>query len=168
MSTVKKVLIPTDFNVKSLNVLLEFLRRNPNDQFEVILAHGYDMSYSISDLLFYSEYKLLKKIQSEEFCESCKLIENTYQSKLVKLKFSVLTGSTKRYVKNYVQANNIDLIVCCHDYKMKFKSRNSFNLLPYLKSAKVEVVNIENTQNVVTELEHSEQLADVFLSSVEQ
>ena len=148
MSAVKKVLIPTDFNVKSLNVLLEFLRRNPNDQFEVILAHGYDMSYS--------------------FRESCKLIENTYQSKLTKLKFSILTGSTKRYVRNYVEANNIDFIVCCNDYKMKFKSRDSFNLLPYLKATKVEIINILNTQNVVTELEHSEQLADIFLSSIEQ
>ena len=168
MSAVKKVLIPTDFNVKSLNVLLEFLRRNPNDQFEVILAHGYDMSYSFRDLLFYSEYKILKKIQSDEFRESCKLIENTYQSKLTKLRFSILTGSTKSYVKNYVEANNIDLIVCCNDYKMKFKSSDSFNLLPYLKATNVEIINIENTQNVVTELEHSEQLADIFLSSIEQ
>jgi len=51
---------------------------------------------------------------------------------------------------------------------MKFKSRDSFNLLPYLKTTKVEIINIENTQNVVTELEHSEQLADIFLSSIEQ
>lgn len=168
MNAVKKVLIPTDFNVKSLNVLLEFLKRNPTDQFEIILAHGYDMSYSISDLLFYSEYKLLKKIQSEEFRESCKLIENTYQSRLTKVKFSILTGSTKRYVKNYVTANNIDLIVCCNDYNMKFKSKDSFNLLPYLKASKIELINIENTNNIVSELEHSEQLADIFLSSVEQ
>lgn len=168
MNAVKKVLIPTDFNVKSLNVLLEFLRRNPADQFEVTLANGYDMSYSISDLLFYSEYKLLKKIQSEEFRESCKLIENTYQSRLTKIKFGILTGSTKRYVKNYLEANKIDCIVCSNDYKMKFKSKNSFNLLPYLKASKVELINIESTQNVVSELEHSEQLADVLLSGIEQ
>ena len=71
-------------------------------------------------------------------------------------------------MKNYVEANNIDLIVCCNDYKMKFKSSDSFNLLPYLKATNVEIINIENTQNVVTELEHSEQLADIFLSSIEQ
>lgn len=163
MSAVKKVLIPTDFNVKSLNVLLEFLRRNPNDQFEIILAHGYDVSYSFRDLLFYSEYKILKKIQSEEFRESCKLIENTYQSRISKLKFAVLTGSNKRYVKNYLELNDINFIVCCNNYKMKFKSKDSFNLLPYLKSTKVEIINIENTQNVALELEHSEQLADIFL-----
>jgi len=168
MNEVKKVLIPTDFNVKSLNVLLEFLRRNPTGHFEVTLAHGYDMSHSITDLLFYSEYKVFRKIQSEEFRESCKLIENTYQSRLTKIKFGILTGNTKRYVKNYLETNKIDCIVHSNDYKMKFKSKDSFNLLPYLKISKIELINIENTQNIVSELEHSEQLADVLLSGIEQ
>ncbi len=168
MDAVKKVLIPTDFSVKSLNLLLEFLKQASSGKFEIILAHGYDVSNSFSEMLFYSEHKILAKLLTKEFKESCHLIENTYQSRLHKFRFSILTGNGKRYVRNYVEANKIDLVVCPKEYKMKFRSGNSFDLQPYLKTSNVEVLVMDRSQKVVSELENTEQLADILLSNIGQ
>jgi len=168
MDAVKKVLIPTDFSVKSLNLLLEFLKQTTSDKYEVILGHGYDVSNSFSEMLFYSEHRILTKLLTREFRESCHLIENTYKSRLHKFRFSILTGNGKRYVRNYIEANKIDIVVYSKGYRMKFRSGSSFDLQPYLKDSKVEVMTIEHSQKVVPELENTEQLADILLSNIGQ
>lgn len=168
MDAVKKVLIPTDFSVKSLNLLLEFLKQTPSDKYEIIMAHGYDISNSFSEMLFYSEHKILTKLLTKEFRESCHLIENTYRSRLYKFKFSILTGNGKRYVQNYISSNKIDIVVCSNGYKMKFRSRNSFDIQPYLKTSKAEVLMMDHSQRIVSELENTEQLADILLSNIGQ
>lgn len=166
MSAIKKVLIPTDFTVKSLNVLLELLKQDSSSRYEVVLAHGYDIPNSIPELLFYSEHKIISKLQSEEFRESCKLIENSYQSRLISIRFGILTGNNKRYVRNYLAANDITLLALSKEYKMKFKSKNSFDLKSYLKTSKIEMMFMNHAQKTVSELEDTEQLADVFLSNI--
>jgi hypothetical protein len=166
MKAVRKVLIPTDFTVKSLNLMLHFIKNNTEDRFDILLAHGYSPSSSITDLLFFSKPKLISKLQTSEFEESCQLIQNTYRSRLRRVQTDIITGFSKRYFDSYVEANDIDLMVLPQDYKFKLSSSNAFDICPYIAKSKVEVVPLQYTHKVVHELEKTEQVADLFLSNV--
>jgi len=167
METVKKIVIPTDFSVKSLNLVVDVLKAHPNSLLDIVLIHGYEANNSIAELLFFSKGKILEKLQTSEFKKSCKLIQNTYQSRLNSLKVDLITGDCQRYFNNYVQLHAVDEVILPVGNKMKLKNCQSFQLNHLLMRAKIPVSKMAYEHKVVLELEHTEQLANLFLSKAE-
>ena len=164
MSAIKKVLIPTDFSIRSLNILLEYVR-NSEDQLDITLAHGYESSISIVDMLFNNKTKKLEQLQSTDFQESCKLIENTYQSKINQLKVELIPFASRRYFNNYIDANAFDLLICPNGFQSKNTAKGSFDLVPYISKSKFNKQRVDATPKISLEIQQKERVADLFLSN---
>jgi len=167
METVKKIVIPTDFSVKSLNLVVDVIKKYPSSLLDIVLVHGYETSNSISDLLFFSKGKVLEKLQTSEFKKSCKLIQNTYQSRINSFKIDLITGDCRRYFNNYIEINAVDEVVLPVGNKMKLKGSQSFHLNHLISHSKCSVLSLDYAHKLVLELENTEQLANLFLSKAE-
>ncbi len=139
----KTVLIPTDFSIASLNIVKNYLNQQPADvRLNIILLHGLHQTDSITSLLFYSKSRMLEELTGKDFNEACHVLKNKYASQIRTMRKDVFSGFTQAAFNQYAEANRIDEVCIPILYNPKFKSKNSFDLLPYIKASKLRIETI--------------------------
>lgn len=141
----KKILIPTDFSVQSLNVLQTFLEQNENQNanFDIVLVHGYRLSDSIMELMFFSKPNILNALVNPEFQEACNVLQNKYEGKINAIKFDIFTGFTQGAFNNYTDANHVDEIYFNSERKPIFSSPRSFDFTNFIKRSNLKVTDVQ-------------------------
>lgn len=129
----KNVLIPTDFQMDSLNTIKKVAHDlKEDDTATITLLHGYYLSDSITDLLFHSKRDVLNQIVPAEFFEGCEVLKNKYASKLSHIKIDLFHGLNKRSFKSYIKSNSIDNVYIPMGLNAKKATKRSFDLIPYI------------------------------------
>lgn len=161
----KTILVPTDFSVESLHVLKNVLSdSNEGDSFNVILLHGIYLNDSITDLMFFSERKMLKSLTNAEFEDACLIIKNKFDSKVNSIRKDLFTGFTQATFDNYVEANRIDEICISDNYSLVFNGKSSYDLGPFIKNSKVSVKAVPYQPQ--TALPERGRVAEIFYNGV--
>lgn len=140
------ILIPTDFTISSLNILkivLERINQNQNSvKVEIILIFGRNQSQSITDLLFYSPYKIIKDRQNKLFEDGLAIITNHFESLIKNIDFEVFSGFTQNSFNNLIQARNIKTAFIPKTYHL-ILSKQEFNIIPYIKKSSLKIEEID-------------------------
>lgn len=146
----KTILIPTDFTVQSLNILKSILSANTsNNTYDIILLHGFNLSDSIMDLLFFSKFQQINSLSSTEFKEACEVIKNKFASQINSITTDLFTGYTVSSFNSYIEINKVDEIIMS-DLEPTFSHKNSFNLSRFIKKCKMNPITINTTINAVS------------------
>ena len=124
----KKILIPIDFRVESLNTLKYALDDLKQEKSKIILMYSEYISDSITELLFYDPAKKIRELASSDFNDAIAIINNTHESSLHTIKIELF---------NFYEAHAIDLIYLPKDYCLK-PHKNGFDPTPLIKKSKVE------------------------------
>jgi hypothetical protein len=134
---VKKILIPIDFRIESLNTLKYALEERKQEKSSVILMYSAFSSDSISDLLFYNPAKIIEALASSHFNDAITIIKNTYESSLHSLKIELFHGLNRNAFLNFYEAHGIDLVYLPKDYYLK-PYKNGFDPIPLIKKSNVQ------------------------------
>lgn len=146
----KTILIPTDFTVQSLNILKSILSSNPsNNTYNIILLHGFNLSDSITDLLFFSKFQQINSLSSPEFKEACEVIKNKFASQINSMTMDLFTGYTISSFNNYIEINKIDEIIMS-DIEPSFSHKSSFNLSRFVKKCKMSPITVNSSINTIS------------------
>lgn len=141
----KRILIPTDFSIDSLNVLKTFLQQDTTqEQYDVLLSCGYYLSESITDLLFFSKYKILRGLDTESFMDAVSIIQNKYANTLRSVRVDLFTGSVQSGFEDYVAGQRIDTIVYPANANFSPVFKKSFDLKKYILKTKKPKVSIDH------------------------
>lgn len=162
MQETRKVFIPTDFSVNSLNVLNKLLKQSTNTIFNIVLIHGYQSSSSITDLLFFSKDSIIEKLQSTEFVEAYEVIKNAHQSIISEISIDIIPFKTKAYISNYFKYSNVDYFIISKTYELNFINKKSFDLLPYITTSSIPKKEIQINTNLISEFEQSGVISELF------
>ncbi len=159
------ILIPTDFTVQSLNLLKEAMLKTKHEKVRVILVHGVNLSDSITDLLFFSKSKLIKKLETKEFKDSCLFMQNRFSSKLASIYVDIFTGVTQSAFEQYLAGNKIDEAYIPSQTTFNSKNSSSFDIVPYIQNSdlKTHVIDIENEKE--STWKEMDQLATLFFNT---
>ncbi|MBT0606816.1 hypothetical protein [Aequorivita echinoideorum] len=160
----KKILIPTDFSVKSLNLVKQAIETSREEKVDIVLLQGAYLPSSITEMLFFSKRKLVKSFQSEEFNEACKMLKNKYDSRINSFCVDVITSKNNAYFQEYLLANGIDEIVVPNEDSLNFKGKNSFSPLPLFTKCKVKLNHLECSSVYEKATTVREQISDLFFS----
>lgn len=139
---IQKILIPTDFTVKSLSLVKEALERSSPNNIELLLVHTIKLPGSITDLLFFSKGRFIKAAQSEEFKASLNMLQNKYGSRLQSFSIDLFTGSTSTYLRNFLDANGITEVYMPEESYMEVRHKLSVNPIPLFKKCSIKVTEI--------------------------
>lgn len=134
---IKKILIPIDFRIESLNTLKYALEERKQEQSRIILMYSEYSSDSITELLFYHPAKITKALASSHFNDAINIIKNTYESSLHSFKIELFHGLSRNAFLNFYEAHGIDLVYLPKDYNLK-PHKNGFDPIPLIKKSKVE------------------------------
>jgi hypothetical protein len=133
----KKILIPIDFRVESLNTLKYALDDLKQEKSNIILMYSEYISDSITELLFYDPAKKIRELASSDFNDAIAIINNTHESSLHTIKIELFNGLNKNAFLNFYEAHAIDLIYLPKNYCLK-PHKNGFDPTPLIKKSKVE------------------------------
>jgi hypothetical protein len=133
----KKILIPIDFRIESLNTLKYALEERKQEKSTIILMYSAYISDSITELLFYDPAKITKALASTDFNDAIAIISNTYESSLHSIEIELFNGINKNAFLNFYEAHGIDLIYLPKDYCLK-PHKNGFDPIPLIKKSNVE------------------------------
>ena len=143
---IKKILIPIDFKIESLNTLKYALEERKQEQSCVTLMYSEYSSDSITDLLFYHPAKIIRALASAHFNDAIDIITNTYESSLHSYKIELFHGLNRNAFLNFYEAHGIDLVYLPKEYKLK-PHKNGFDPIPLIKKSKVEYKEVAWTSD---------------------
>jgi hypothetical protein len=146
---VKKILIPIDFRIESLNTLKYSLEERKQEKSSVILIYSEYSSDSITELLFYNPVKIVEALVSANFNDAINIIKNTYETSIHSFKIELFHGLNVNAFLNFYEAHGIDLVYLPKDYYLK-PHKNGFDPIPLIKKSKVQYreVNWTNEYNL--------------------
>ncbi|NGM66919.1 hypothetical protein [Sphingobacterium sp. SGR-19] len=136
---IQRVLIPTDFTVNSLRIVLEYLESSDHQQVELVLACGYNLGESIGMLLGFTLDDHLAEMQKEDFLKGCEIIRSRFEDKIVEMYSDLMISKNKRYVRNYLKGRQLTQIVLPDAFEFKYLG-NCFDI--------VELMNTMEPANV--------------------
>ena len=155
---VKKILIPIDFKIESLNTLKYCLEERKQEKSSVILMYSIYNSDSITDILFYNPAKIVEPLVSSNFNDAINIIQNTYESSLDSFKIELFHGLNTNAFLNFYEAHRIDLVYLPKDYCLK-PYKNGFDPIPLIKKSKVQYKEVAWTsEHHLTEKDDLNQL----------
>lgn len=123
----KNILIPTDFSIRSLSYVHSIVAQHPAERVNVILMHALQMPDSLFDLITYTRNSRHVELISSDFQDGCEIIRNKYSSAIHQLKIEFFHGSTRVALRNFLLAQNIDLIIQPVDHEFIPPSKRSYN-----------------------------------------
>jgi hypothetical protein len=148
------ILIPTDLSAASLQLaektILALEPRNAN----FMLFHAFALPAEFDLLEPGGRRKPYADAMNDDFRHACKQLKDQYQKAVHKIFFKYMEGSTTRLFRNFVDANEIDLIICPDDYTFKPIHALSIDPRPLFSKSGVRVVRElvpRKTKQVVTE-----------------
>ncbi|MBD8490864.1 hypothetical protein IFO69_19080 [Echinicola sp. CAU 1574] len=162
----KTILIPTDFSVKSLNIVKSALSINDDCELEILLVHGIYLPDSMTDLLLFSKKKLLQDLETAEFRASCQMIASKYESRLLELSLDIFSGYNQSAFENYLEANQIDEIYAPTDHAFKPRHKNSFDMMPFIHRSTTNLVKVKRMEVGENFRQERNELSGLFFSEL--
>lgn len=157
----KNILVPTDFTVRSLAILPKVVSLNTGARLNVLLFHVLKMSYNLTELLFVGRYAGEHNLISKDFAEACEILEKKYQGQRLSINTRIAYGDTQRYVKNILEAEEIEEIYMHEDIILSLPDDESVPMQPLLGKSGLPITYVSNY-----EIEHGS--ATLNTLSIEQ
>lgn len=155
----KTIVIPTDFQVESLNTL-RFALAEQNEPVTVVLLYGHFLTDSITQLLFYSKERITKNLMNSAFQEALQIITNRYEKHILDLKIEPLNYPGPALLRNLLQSFEADMVYVPAQYRLRENTR-LFDVCSLLRGTKLPVKEFswESHQH-----NSDDQLAPIFFS----
>lgn len=118
----KKILVPIDFRVASLNTLKLALEAEEADQVLVVLLYAEQLSNSITELLFHSPAASLREKMTPEFREALSILQSRYERKFLGWIIKAFHGKNAASMDNFLQANGIEAAYIPKTYRLRLRA----------------------------------------------
>ncbi|MCZ4222049.1 hypothetical protein [Pedobacter rhodius] len=161
----KTVLIPTDFNLESLNIL-ETLVQQKTEKLNIIFVHAFKLSDSITDMLMLSRRSRDYENVSDEFYQLINQFKNKYPNRINCIGIEYFYGSTVAAFKNFIEAFDVDCIAYLKNYA--FKPINKYSIDPKFLTERsgcevlyLNTLTVHNSENLIETKMQDVQLLEV-------
>lgn len=137
----KKILIPIDFKVESLNTL-KYALKDIKEEVEVVLMYSEHLTDSITDLIFYSPDDRRKALNTAEFEEGLGILQTRFESVLTKTVIKFFHGYNANAFRSFVVGCNIDSIYIPKNFRLQL-AENGFDPIPIIRRSSLSFQEIE-------------------------
>lgn len=155
----KTILIPTDFTIASLFPLKQALSHD-EEKVNVLLLYCCLPPDSITDLLFYSQERILAPLLNSNFKEACSILSNRYVSRIDMLKTEVFHGYNQSAFDRWIEAKQVEAAYIPNGYNYRLQ-RTGVDPLRFLLGGSLPVHRVMWDQK--TALPEKDQIAELFL-----
>lgn len=147
------ILIPTDFSPASLQLAEQAIQALGIRSANFVLFHAFDMPSSEFELLAPGRPKPYADVLNDNFRQACKQLKDQYPKAVQKICLKCMEGNNSRIFRNFVDANEIDIIICPDEYVYKAINKLSVDPRPLFSKSGVRVIRtlIQQKKEIVYE-----------------
>ncbi len=138
----KTIVIPTDFNLKSLTCIETLCKQEPETQFRLIFIHLFKMSDSITELLLLSRRNKEYDYVGEDFYAACEALRLRFPQ-VADIKVDFFYGSTLSMFRNYLEAHGITAVLDLKACSLKPLNRMSVNPESLFQRCGLDVIALQ-------------------------
>lgn len=143
----KRVLVPTDFNVESTKIIDAIALHQGLEEVTVIFLHAFKLSDSITDMLMLSRRSRDYEHISDEFNQKIDSYTAKYQNKIKGIGVEFFYGSTTAVFKNLMEGLQIDFVV--YPQRYNFTPINKYSIDPKYLTARCGCEVLELDTDVI-------------------
>lgn len=110
------ILVPTDFTPASLKLAENALQSGHYGRCNLVLFHAFELPSSPFDLLGSAQRDPACELMTETFRQACKQLKDDNAKQVNKIIVRSMAGNTRAVFRNFVEANDIDVIYCPEEY----------------------------------------------------
>ena len=136
------LLIPTDFSIKSLNVIHAFATKFAGEKVRISLFHLLQPENDITQL-FRSRRSRHMDMVSQEFYEACQILQNRYGSVINRINIEFGFGTTAAYIANLMEGLKVDAVILSTATACTYNNRQSIDPVPLFKKAKIKIEMVQ-------------------------
>lgn len=136
----RNVLIPTDFSIASLQLVERTVAVLDDQTANIILFHAFDMTSNAPDKLGNGTRVPYAHLLTDEFRNACKRIKTANPKVIQNIHVRHLYGTTVPVFRNFIDANDIDMIICPDHFVFKPVTQQSVNPVKLFKKSGIPVI----------------------------
>ncbi len=137
------VLIPTDFTESSLKLAEKALEAVDVRHVNIVLFHAFEQPSSEFEFLNPSRQRPYTDLVTEHLRHACKQFKDQHAGRVQKIYFRFLEGDTVALFRNFIDANEIDVIYCPDSYVPVKASKQSVDPRRLFQKSGTPVIRIE-------------------------
>lgn len=132
----KNILIPTDFSVRSLDMVKEAINNvQLHEPMNILLVHFFKMSDNMQELMMLSRRMKDYEHVSEEYRNVIAQLQKNYPARINNIRVECFYGSTVAVFKNFLFGNGISVIAYDEHYRFVKVNKNSIDPLNIIKKS---------------------------------
>lgn len=133
----KNILFPTDFTAQSLRTLELYVKGVTGMRFNIILFAAFQMPDSDQDAVGSRPHLA---VMNETFRKGCKKLKEKYTDKIGQIHYKFMYGTTKQVFRNYIDFNEIDLILFPDGYTIGKPHEKSIDPAALINGSSLSVI----------------------------
>lgn len=133
------ILIPTDFTPASLQMAEQAVQTLDLKNANIVLFHAFELPDSEYELLTQKQ-KPYASVVTDNFRQACKQFKDQHAKAIHKICFKFMEGNTPALFRNFIDVNEIDLIVCPDHYQFVPVNKKSVDPRPLFKKSGIKVI----------------------------
>lgn len=145
------ILIPTDFSANSVKLAEQALQAVNVNSANIVFFHLFELPYSEFELLDPSRKKPYADVMTDAFRQRCKQLKEQHSKSIQKICFKFLEGNSAPLFRNFVDANEIDMIYCPDHYIYQPVHKLSADPRPVFKKSGVNIIREKAATETVIE-----------------
>lgn len=135
------LLIPTDFTAASVQLAAKAIR-TINKKADIVFFHAFQLPFYYNDTL--SSQPPYMELMNDRLRKACRQLKDQYPELVGSVSFRFMRGDTNALFRNFLEANNITMIVCPLDYQYKKVHADSINPVGFFKRSKLPLMQSFN------------------------
>jgi len=142
----RKILIPTDFTVESLQLIEYAFINFPNTKLDIILIAGFKLPDTRWAITHFNEKSQIRKQLSEEFYKAKRLLVREHKEAIKDITFELFSGVNSFAFQNFLEQLHVEDAIVPKDNSMHCLSKKWFDTTNFIKK------NVKNVIEVPVEL----------------
>ena len=138
----RKIIIPTDFTVESLQLIEYAILNFPSTKLDIVLIAGFRLPDTRWGLTHFSERKQIAKQMSQEFNSNRRRIIVEHKDAIERISFKLFCGINSCAFQNFLEHIEAHDAIIPQDKKLQCRSNKWFDTTRFIKK------NIENVIEV--------------------
>lgn len=134
------ILVPTDFQPASLKLAEAAIKSGEYGKCAIVLFHAFALPSSPFDLLGSRTSNPASECVTEEFRQACKSLKDAYPKEISKVVIRCMQGDTRAVFRNFLEANDIDLVYCPDEAILSLPHSRSLNPIPFFAKCGVPLI----------------------------
>ena len=146
----KKILIPTNFSVDSLQLIEYAILNNPQCKLDIILVAGHTLSNNRWTIAHFCKSEEVRKQYANGFLAAKRSLMRVYKESINTLSYELFTGNNSIAFRHFLDQLDADATIIPKTKLLPGKSRKWFDPTRFLKKQVRNVIEVPIEQQVAT------------------